>query len=226
MTKGNDDRSKGNFSAYFYSSPGTIEKAVFNLIENNQCELITSFDKYHGQISFDAGIMYAELINNINNRKAYYIIYVGYGVIPDEIVGVYASLSANGKPVIGRVLLKKDTTDTIPEIIKIHSEEYKKLNFSSYNIGKFLIGKSHNYIKSIRKTNFSHLQNYSDFGEIYFSAASNYAFEGKFNLAANTLEKAFYHGFDDKERISKLKNRYSNIKDITNTINNILLKIS
>jgi hypothetical protein len=153
---------------------------------------------------------------------------VGFGKDVKEIAGVYSSLSANGKPVAGRVvLIKTPDTKVSPTIIKIHSKEYQELNVNHGKVAKFLCGETGNYIKSIRKNDFKFLANEQEFniGEVLFFAGCYRIHLGDYKEGQDLIERSFYHGFSSKDSFENLLKKYKgklSVKKLSHLIKDIL----
>lgn len=194
----------GPYKGYFHRKKGEIEEFSLEILKNLSIKIDEIDDDYEGLIEFSSNNLICILENKYKRRKAYMIFYVGLSNKLDEIPGVYASLSASGKPVIGNILLRKTNVKVTPRIIKINSSEYFELNANTKNIGRFLIGKTQNYFESIKKNDFSFLSHDEDFGKVFFDLSRYYLFLKDEGKCKKYLDLSYHHGFNDVQLMRKM----------------------
>jgi len=194
----------GPYKGYFHRQVGEIEEFSLKISKDKSVRILELDDEYSGVIEFNSNNLICTLQNRYKRRRAYMIFYVGLSKNLYEIPGVYASLSASGKPVVGNILLQKTSKEITPRVINVNSEEYLELNKSSKNIGKFLIGKTQNYIESSRKNDFDSLSHDEDFGDVYYNLSKYFLLLKNEEKSLKYLDLSYNHGFGDKKRMQEM----------------------
>lgn len=212
-----DDLSvhEGVYEAYYLSSrsKGKIVKQRPLRITKDGIVNMKSFDLdeennilHHGKAFSYGHTLY------VHTYRGNYSEYVGVMMFYVEresgsrtLLGIYAIPSTAGSnPVAGRMVLvksKRHFEELMPKNYSLDNrKDYDLLNNNPRhtNLGKFLTGKTNNYIKSKRETEINDFAEvrYESYGHLYFTSACYYASvldDGKQTL--HNFRQAFIHGF-------------------------------
>ncbi len=170
-----------------------------------------------GQANYAAGLLSVFInkfeMNGIEkDHFEHYLYYVGM-TSNDELHhyhGVSSCCSVNISPRAGReVLIGQDAKFEALDVQKIpfpvlgaDVNLFNNLEMKYPNLGHFLTGNANNLIKSKREVDASFERN-EDYGMLYFSSACFYAERSNSKEALIQLERAFLHGFQDKNLLKE-----------------------